>query len=80
MNDFASLSSTFVTLIVTYLLHSTILLGLCWLILTLIRSGSHFLAERMWKLATVLGIVTVPQNHATSEVIKGSSRAHHIVN
>jgi hypothetical protein len=80
MNDFASLSSTFVTLIVTYLLHSTILLGLCWLILTLIRSKSHFLAERMWKLATVLGIVTVPHNHATSEVIKGSSRAHHIVN
>ncbi|MBC8354085.1 MAG: M56 family metallopeptidase [Planctomycetes bacterium] len=58
MSDFATFSNTVVTFVATYFVHSTLLLAMCWLILTLARPKSHFLAERMWKLATVLGILT----------------------
>ncbi len=44
----------------TYLLHSTILLAGAWLVVRLGRVRSHVLAERLWKTAAVLGLVTTP--------------------
>ncbi len=58
MNDFATFSQTIVAFVSTYMIHSTLLLSACWLVLTTTRAQSHFLTERLWKRATVLGIVT----------------------
>jgi beta-lactamase regulating signal transducer with metallopeptidase domain len=58
MNEFAPFSNTVIVFAATYFVHSTLLLAMCWLITTLARPKSNFLAERMWKLATVLGILT----------------------
>jgi len=44
----------------TYLLHSTILLMGVWLVVRTGRVRSHALAERLWKMAAVLGLVTAP--------------------
>jgi Zn-dependent protease with chaperone function len=44
----------------TYLAHSTLLIGGAWLAVKLFRIRSHALAERMWKLAGVLGLATAP--------------------
>jgi len=44
----------------TYLLHSTMLLAAVWLVLKLGRVRSHALAERLWKMAAILGLVTAP--------------------
>jgi hypothetical protein len=47
-------------LAINYLVHSTILLASVWLLVRLLRSSSHTLDERLWKLASVLALVTVP--------------------
>jgi len=44
----------------TYLLHSTILLAGAWLVVKIVHVRSHALAERLWKMAAVLGLVTAP--------------------
>lgn len=45
-------------LLMTYFLHSTVLLATTWLVLRIARPGSPVLIERVWKLAAVLPIVT----------------------
>ena len=55
--DFAQ---SVVVLAGTYLLHSTVLLAGAWLLVKVGRVRSHVLAERLWKMAAVLGLVTVP--------------------
>ncbi len=42
----------------TYLTHSTLLLGIVWLLSRAIVIRSHALHERLWKLAAVGGVVT----------------------
>jgi hypothetical protein len=44
----------------TYLLHSTILLASAWLVVKAGRVRSHAFAERLWKMAALLGLVTAP--------------------
>ena len=66
MFDLASFSYAIVAFVANYVVHSTLLLTACWLLVTLSRTRSHFLADRMWKLAAVLGIVT-----AFTQVIVG---------
>lgn len=68
MYDFGSLSNAVFAFVATYFVHSTLLLAMCWLIITLARPKSHFLAERLWKLATVLGILT-----ALAQLVVGSN-------
>jgi hypothetical protein len=51
MSDAIALSNMLATFAATYLLHSTVLLSMCWLSLKLTRATSHFLVERTWKLA-----------------------------
>lgn len=58
MNDFNAFLENAITFVATYFVHSTILLASCWLVLTVSRAKSHYLAERMWKLAAVLGVIT----------------------
>jgi hypothetical protein len=43
----------------TYVVHSTILLGLAWLFESLVPRLSHALTERLWKYASVAGVLTV---------------------
>lgn len=43
---------------VTYLIHSTVLLGGAWCVLKVTRTASHALRERVWKMAAMLAIVT----------------------
>lgn len=42
----------------TYWLHSTLLIGAAWLLLRLTKPDSHFVRERVWKLAAVAGFAT----------------------
>lgn len=58
MNSLAHFSHVVFSFAATYVLHSTVLLATCWLVIRGARVTSHFLTERMWKLATVLGLVT----------------------
>ncbi len=58
MSDVTALSNMLATFAATYLLHSTVLLSTCWVFLRLTRTTSHFLVERTWKLAAVLGLIT----------------------
>lgn len=44
--------------LLTYLLHSSVLLFACWCILRVTRPQSHGLVEWLWKTATVLPIAT----------------------
>ena len=57
MNDitFASVIFSFA---VTYLLHSTVLLAGCWVIVRVSRTKSYILVERLWRMGAVLGLVT----------------------
>jgi len=43
---------------VTYWLHSTVLLGAAWLMLRVLQPDSHFIRERVWKIAAVAGFAT----------------------
>jgi beta-lactamase regulating signal transducer with metallopeptidase domain len=43
---------------VTYWLHSTVLLGAAWLLLRGLQPDSHFIQERVWKIAAVAGFAT----------------------
>src|SRR4029077_10271419 len=43
---------------VTYLVHSTLLLGGVWIFLKLHRRAGHSLRETLWKTALVGGVVT----------------------
>ena len=58
MNSLSYFSHLMVSFVATYLLHSTVLLAACWLFIRCSRTTSHFLVERMWKLAAVLGLLT----------------------
>ncbi len=58
MSDAIALSNTLATFAATYLFHSTLLLATCWVFLRLTRTTSHFLVERTWKLAAVMGVIT----------------------
>lgn len=58
MNSFFAFSNTVNAFAAAYFVHSTLLLTMCWLIIAIARPQSHFLKERMWKLAAVLGILT----------------------
>jgi hypothetical protein len=58
MSDTTTLSNTLAFVAATYLLHSTLLLSACWMLFKMSRVSSHFLVERMWKLAAVLGLMT----------------------
>jgi hypothetical protein len=58
MSDATAFSDMLATFAATYLLHSTLLLSTCWVFLKLTRGTSHFLVERAWKLAAVMGLIT----------------------
>jgi hypothetical protein len=49
----------------TYLLHSTLLLGAAWLLLRAAKPDSHFVRERVWKVAATAGFVTATVQLAT---------------
>ncbi len=49
----------------TYWLHSTLLLGAAWLLLRSAKPDSHFVRERIWKLAATAGLVTAAVHLAT---------------
>lgn len=44
--------------VATYWLHSTLLLGLAWLLVQTTKLSSHFVRERIWKIAAVAGFGT----------------------
>ncbi len=58
MNELTGTLQIVVAFAATYLLHSTLLLVTCGLFLHFSRNASHFLAERLWKLAAVMGLFT----------------------
>lgn len=66
VSDRSSLSSLFEVTFVetlasfaaTYWLHSTLLLGAAWLLLRSAKPDSHFVRERIWKLAATAGLAT----------------------
>src|SRR5688572_19968340 len=58
MNSLACFSHVVFSFAATYWLHSTVLLATCWIVTTGLRVKSHFLVERLWKLAAVLGLLT----------------------
>ena len=68
MSDATALSNTLAIFAATYLLHSTLLLAACWLLIKLSQARSHFLVERMWKSAAVLGLAT-----ASLQIVVGAS-------
>jgi hypothetical protein len=43
---------------VTYWLHSMLLLGSAWVLLRTLKPDSHFIRERVWKIAAMTGFVT----------------------
>lgn len=49
-----------VVLLSTYWLHSTLLLGVTWMGLRLVREPGPALAESLWKVAAVLPLITAP--------------------
>jgi hypothetical protein len=49
----------------TYWLHSTLLLGAAWLLLRAAKPDSHFVRERVWKVAATAGFVTATVQLAT---------------
>ncbi|MBC8291132.1 MAG: hypothetical protein H8E37_12525 [Planctomycetes bacterium] len=49
----------------TYWLHSTLLLGAAWLLLCSAKPDSHFVRERIWKLAATAGFATAAVQLAT---------------
>ena len=50
---------------VTYWLHSTLLLAAAWLLLRTLKPDSHFIRERVWKIAAMTGFVTAAAQLAT---------------
>lgn len=50
---------------VTYWLHSTLLLASAWLLLRTLKPNSHFIRERVWKIAAMTGFVTAAAQLAT---------------
>lgn len=67
MNNLPDLSNMVASFVVTYLLHSTILLTACWIALGILAVSSQFLIERLWKLAAVLGLLTAACQVATRD-------------
>lgn len=59
-NNSSDIAQFVVAIAGTYLLHSTILLAGAWFVVKLGRVRSHVFAERLWKMAAVLGLVTTP--------------------
>jgi beta-lactamase regulating signal transducer with metallopeptidase domain len=51
---------TVIDLLTTYLLHSTLLLGIVALAVWCCRTQSHVLTERLWKSAAVIPLMTAP--------------------
>ncbi len=58
MSNLDSLSATIVSLVLTYLLHSTILICAAWVIVATFRNNSFTLSEQAWKLACVTAVAT----------------------
>jgi len=63
INPVVSLSDSWlvrglVAFTVTYWLHSTVLLGAAWLLLRGLQPDSHFIQERVWRIAAVAGFST----------------------
>lgn len=56
--DELSFSHRFVSFAATYWLHSTVLIGACWVTIRNRRATSHHLTERLWNMAAVSGLVT----------------------
>lgn len=59
-SDLHHYAAIVVSLFVTYLLHSTILLSIAWVVTTVSRNKSPVLSEHVWKFAAVAGLVTAP--------------------
>ena len=53
-------------LAIRILIHSTLLLGGCWVHFAVSRQSNHALAERLWKFAAVAGFVTTAIQLAAS--------------
>src|SRR3990172_13082937 len=67
-SDLANPVIVVAALAVTYVVHSTILIGLAWTAIRVFRLTSPALRERLWKGAAVAGLLTTPlQFSATSE-------------
>ncbi|MCA9140028.1 MAG: M56 family metallopeptidase [Planctomycetales bacterium] len=58
MNTIVSLCDPWFAWIATYMIHSSVLLIACWAILRSLRSPSHALAERAWKISGTVGLIT----------------------
>ena len=69
LDSFASIISPAANLIATYLLHSSVLLILAFVVLRLSRVRSYGLAEHVWKAAAIAGLITTPL-HLTSGLAK----------
>jgi len=54
------LAPAIVTLVTTYLIHSTLVMGGTWLAIRAARLGSEALKERLWKLAAIVPLCTAP--------------------
>src|SRR3990172_10209485 len=59
-SDLANPVIVVAALAVTYLVHSTILIGLAWTAIRVFRLTSPALCERLWKGAAVAGLLTTP--------------------
>jgi beta-lactamase regulating signal transducer with metallopeptidase domain len=64
-NLFLVSGETLTAFAATYWLHSTLLLGATWLLLRAAKLDSHFVRERIWKLAAVAGFATAAVQLAT---------------
>lgn len=60
-----NLSANLTSFTATYCLHSTLLLGSAWLLLRWMKPDSHFVRERIWKLAATAGLTTAAIQLAT---------------
>jgi hypothetical protein len=58
MNEATAVSSLLAIFATIYWLHSTLLLSGCWALSMARSAPSHYLTDRVWKLASVLGLLT----------------------
>ncbi|HUE13002.1 MAG TPA: M56 family metallopeptidase [Planctomycetaceae bacterium] len=59
-NDVRLVAFALLTLVTTYWLHSTLLLGATWIFARACRLRSEALRERLWKMAAVIPLFTAP--------------------
>lgn len=67
----ASLTASITAWLLTYAIHSTVLLGMAWLVLRLRRAGPD-VADLLWKVAMVGGILTATAQSALNVQPAGS--------